>query len=275
MPLTPIITDCPSCSRKVRVPEELLGKLVRCPTCGHTFTASLTPAQTDAGDNPHPGDRPPTLELDEPAQVPQTGESPPEPASAPEPVRRQSPDDLQPCPYCGERIAANALRCKYCGEVLDEEEEDDERPWEESRRRFRGRRDAEPHRGVLILVLGIISIVLAGFVWCSVIGLPLGIAAWVMGQADLRKIRNGSMDPEGEGLTQAGKICGIIGTILDSLCGLGVLLYFGFIFTWFGAMRNNPGGPFVAPVPPVPPPKKVPAGFVPERLRDYLPPRLG
>jgi predicted Zn finger-like uncharacterized protein len=33
---------CPSCQRTLRVPESLLGQLVKCPTCQQTFTAALT-----------------------------------------------------------------------------------------------------------------------------------------------------------------------------------------------------------------------------------------
>src|SRR5438445_13612932 len=38
------IVDCPSCSRKLRVPDELLGKKVKCPTCSGTFDAVAAPA---------------------------------------------------------------------------------------------------------------------------------------------------------------------------------------------------------------------------------------
>ena len=37
------------------------------------------------------------------------------------------------------------------------------------------------------------------------------------GNNDLREIRAGKMDRAGEGITQAGRICGIIGTILGCL----------------------------------------------------------
>lgn len=67
---------------------------------------------------------------------------------------------------------------------------------------------AAPHRGVLVLVLGILSIVVCAF---------LGPFAWIMGQGDMKKIAVGSMDPSGKGLTQAGMICGIIGTVLLAL----------------------------------------------------------
>ncbi len=63
----------------------------------------------------------------------------------------------------------------------------------------------KPHRGTLILVLGIL-----GLVVCQ----PIGIAAWIMGSGDLKQIDAGQMDPSGRGLTNAGKICGIVATIL-------------------------------------------------------------
>ena len=74
----------------------------------------------------------------------------------------------------------------------------------------------EPHRGTLVLILGILSIVLQCF--------PLGLVAWILGSGDLKKIRARQMDPEGEGLTKAGWICGIIGTCLGGLfCCMGIL----------------------------------------------------
>lgn len=79
-----------------------------------------------------------------------------------------------------------------------------------------------PHRGVLILVLGIISLTV-----CA----PIGIVAWVMGSGDLKKIRAGIMDPEGKGLTMGGMICGIISTVLLIL----LVLFYALIFLVFGA----------------------------------------
>lgn len=63
----------------------------------------------------------------------------------------------------------------------------------------------KPHRGTLILVLGILSLVVCG---------PLGIFAWIMGSGDLKEMGAGIMDSSGRGNTQAGKICGMIATIL-------------------------------------------------------------
>ncbi|MBX3352418.1 MAG: hypothetical protein KF684_05745 [Phycisphaeraceae bacterium] len=75
-----------------------------------------------------------------------------------------------------------------------------------------------PHRGVLVLVFGILGLVL-----CFL----FGIAAWVMGGADLRQMDAGHMDPEGRGLTQAGKICGIIAVVLQLIGIVFVAVFFG------------------------------------------------
>jgi hypothetical protein len=90
-----------------------------------------------------------------------------------------------------------------------------------------------PHRGTLILVFGII-----GLVMCQ----PLGIAAWIMGNGDLRAMREGRMDPSGEPLTTAGKVCGIIATVM--LCA-GVLMgcaYFLIVMVVFGAAAAGAAG---------------------------------
>src|SRR5262245_51054468 len=83
---------------------------------------------------------------------------------------------------------------------------------------FRGR--GQPHRGVLILVLGILSLMVCGV---------LGIFAWIMGKRDLELIRQGQMDKEGEPLTKVGYILGIVGTILFMIQMLIFVAYFIFI----------------------------------------------
>ncbi len=63
----------------------------------------------------------------------------------------------------------------------------------------------KPHRANTILILGILSLIV-----CA----PLGIFAWIMGNADLKAMEGGTMDPAGRSNTSAGRICGIIGTVL-------------------------------------------------------------
>lgn len=65
-----------------------------------------------------------------------------------------------------------------------------------------------PHRGGTVLALGIIGIVL-----CFI----TGIIAWVIGNNDLKEMKRGLRDPEGESLTKAGMICGIIATVMAAL----------------------------------------------------------
>jgi predicted Zn finger-like uncharacterized protein len=172
----PEFINCPQCERKLRVPDDLLGRSVKCPTCGTTFTAPATAAEAVAIPSAGPGE-----------------EAPPESYQV-EDLRRTGPahghDDLAAEEY---------------GEVP-------------SGLRRRRRADLQPHRGTLILVLGILSIVVCGF---------LGPVAWIMGSHDLKEIRAGRMDPEGEGTTNGGRICGIIGTILMVIsvcCGSASML---------------------------------------------------
>lgn len=101
----------------------------------------------------------------------------------------------------------------------EDELEYDDRP----RRRHRGRGHLTPHRGGMILTFGIISLVI------GCIGLIFGIMAWVMGNNDLREMRAGRMDPEGEGMTQAGRICGMISVILHIVAVVFYMIIFGIL----------------------------------------------
>lgn len=88
-----------------------------------------------------------------------------------------------------------------------------------------GRRK-EPHRGTLILILGVL-----GLMACQI----LGIAAWVMGSSDLQAMKAGRMDPEGQSMTQIGHVLGIVSTVLLVLQLLLVCVYFVFV----GAVISN------------------------------------
>ncbi len=245
------IIDCPSCSRKLRVPDELLGRQVKCPTCEHKFQAAA-PAPAA----PAPG----TSRTEVLSQSVLPNEVPSEPAdpqSLPQPVEEEQ---LRNCPHCGQPVPPKVERCPACGGGVDEEE-DEERPWDEPQLPS-GRRDAEPHRGTMILVFGILSI--CG-VSCLGLTLPLGIIALVMGRNDLKKMRENVMDSEGQGLTQAGWICAIIGTIFSGLTCLGMTAYISFVFLFIGQMRKQVP-PRPAPVPVKPAPERAP------QLKDRPPP---
>jgi hypothetical protein len=89
-----------------------------------------------------------------------------------------------------------------------------------------------PHRGVMILVFGIL-----GLLVCVI----FGIVAWVMGNGDLQEMAGGRMDPSGEGLTKAGKICGMISVIL-TLVGI-VLWVIIMVLAAGAAAAGAAGGP--------------------------------
>jgi hypothetical protein len=89
----------------------------------------------------------------------------------------------------------------------------------------------EPDRGVVVLILGILSLVFGCF------GVILGPIAMVMGKTDLNKIDRGLMNPAGRGSVSAGRICGIIGLVLGILQTLAILL--AIIFPVFMAAREK------------------------------------
>ncbi len=78
-----------------------------------------------------------------------------------------------------------------------------------------------PHRGTMILVFGILGLV------CCV---AFGIAAWIMGTQDLKDMAAGGMDKTGEGMTNAGKILGIISVVLTIIAIVG----YGIVFLTVG-----------------------------------------
>jgi len=164
---------CPSCDRPLRVPDDLLGHQVKCPACASTFTANAA--------GPAPRDDP----------------EPDRPRRRSDHFARRDEDEPRP------RRAA-ARRDDY-------EDEDEDRP----RRGGRGvsRRNLAPHRGGMILGLGIASLFFMPLV--------LGPIAWLMGNADLKEIRAGRMDPEGESQTNTGRICGMISTLLGAVVMVG------------------------------------------------------
>jgi hypothetical protein len=229
----------------LRITEELQGQRVRCPRCNHTFDS---PAEPESPANPlrAPQDLPLDLTLDEPSSSPA---APPSTAagllgaveltlSSEQPASTEAQPDPPP------RRTDKRL--------------DHDMP---SLRRLGPRLDAKPDRGAVVLALGIISLALIAAL-CAPVGAILGLVAWIMGQTDLRKMKSGQMDDQNRGMTQAGWICGILGTVLNSLLMLACGLFIGAI--WFSETSRPPNtqpipvtrppvAPKGLPLPPPPP----------------------
>lgn len=71
-----VTADCPSCGRKLRVPDELLGQLVKCPQCSAMFTAG-------AGGGPGPAAGPPSGAPADPPSAPRRPTPPADDADEP------------------------------------------------------------------------------------------------------------------------------------------------------------------------------------------------
>jgi hypothetical protein len=160
-----------------------------------------------------------------------------EPPSAPRSSPPRRPDSSPDWPPPRSVVRDSDRRRRY------EAEEDEDHPRRGRDRYDEPRRlDLEPHRGGLVMTLGIISLVCVAlfFLWVvpPVVGLGLGLTAWIMGHIDLRKIKNRKMDEDGLGGTQAGWICGIIGSILNLLVIVSCL---GFCMTMI--IYSNNAGP--------------------------------
>jgi hypothetical protein len=163
------------------------GATVECPTCGQSLEVPVL--QT-------------VLALDDPG-VPDVRRS----NGAPR--RSGHRRDDRYCPDCGAPVERADRYCPECDLELPR------------------RRRLEPHRGSLVMVLGILSLVVAPIV--------LGPIAWILGNEDLKKMRAGKMDPEGESPTNTGRVCGMIATILGIvMLVVGIIIaivFFSFVAT--------------------------------------------
>ncbi len=117
----PVITNCPECSRKVRVPDDLLGKKVRCPGCKVVFAAAAVPEE-----------------------VPEEAPAPPprRPAPAREERIRQAPPARRAPPPEEDDEAARPRAKAPAGDFQEEQDFEEEEDFEEDELP-RGRREHE------------------------------------------------------------------------------------------------------------------------------------
>jgi predicted Zn finger-like uncharacterized protein len=207
-PTAPVeIAPCPGCQARLSVATSDLGADVECPYCKTVYKAKkpgtgLSPVAPPPKRSELDDDRPSRRRRDEDddeEERPSRRRRDEEDEDRPSRRRRDEDDE-------DDRPSRRRRR---------EEEEEDDRP--RKRRRRRGG-SYEPHRGGLILALGILS-----FVGC---GIFTGIPAWIMGKGDLARMDSGIMDPEGRTLTNVGRILGMICVILTCVMFLVYCLIF-------------------------------------------------
>ncbi|HYE99889.1 MAG TPA: hypothetical protein VEJ18_13305 [Planctomycetota bacterium] len=120
----------------------------------------------------------------------------------------QAVSDRRPCPFCGEAILQSARKCRFCRRALDGSSPE--------------AAVSKPHvdpGGTGVLVVGI----LAWVFWMP--GFFLFPIVWAWGHAYVRDCRAKGVLPSGAG--QAGRILGMIGTVVAAiglLC-LGLFLF--------------------------------------------------
>src|SRR5205809_5827470 len=141
----PEVLTCASCQRELQVPEDLLGQDVQRPTCGATFLANLAGSRAASTAGSSAGSR---------------NHEAPSQSRALEKSRRRDPDEDDYDDYDRDRSRKSKVR----------------------RRR---RTDYEPHRGGMLMAMGIISIFMMQLI--------LGPITWVMANNDLAAMRAGRM----------------------------------------------------------------------------------
>ena len=239
----PIETICQGCSKKLRVADEHAGKQARCPSCGNIY---IVPQPTPTSYSPiaTPAYQPLAKEpANEPTREPmfanppakQLGErwfmkiddgrefGPVDRATLDQWLqeRRIGPTTRLKREYDTQWQLASAVFPSLGGNVpamsasggnpFSDQPQGGVNPYANSGFAGSATSYVEPHRGGMILALALVS-----WFTCFLVG----IAAWVMANEDLRKMRSGQMDNSGYGLTQAGQIIGIVNVVLSCL-GVG------------------------------------------------------
>jgi len=168
----PEIVNCPKCSKKLRVPDTLLGKTVTCPGCGKVFTAATDEAPAPEAVQKGPTSRraaPPPREEEEDAE---------RPARKRPRDEDEEDEDERPRRRKGEEEDEQDEdeRPRRRRREGDDEEDEDERPRrrrrsrdededDRPRRRGRGRARAEAAAkgpGIALLIVGILGLLIGG-----------------------------------------------------------------------------------------------------------------
>jgi hypothetical protein len=225
---------CTQCGQKLRVPDEHAGKLARCPQCQLELPVPGGTAPSSPGGNPFAGPMPSSSLRGTGRWYVKTPDG-----------ERYGPLDRSELERWRDSGRLNAQcelleegweQWKWADEVFPElaprmvassppPREGPRTPMvsdnpyaatlssqEPTRRDGSDFRYLKPHRGGLILGMGISNFVFC--MLCSFCSLAISIPTIVMAQNDLKEMENGVMDPSGEGITRAGWIMAMIQIVI-------------------------------------------------------------
>jgi len=215
----PQIVTCPDCGRKLKVPDDLLGKKVKCPGCGQKFVG-----ETDDAD-------------DETAASPSTGVAP-RPDDGPRSRRRvaeEEDDDDRP-------------KSRRRRDEEEEDEEDDDYP---IKKRRRDEDNPEPSKGEIVtgwervrfglnliviglwlLVATVVIAVLGSLILAMFVGASFGsMAGGLPTGGPMTQQQASQLGGQAAGTLTAGLVGGCL---LDGLLGLMALAYVATTTTGLG-----------------------------------------
>src|SRR5438105_686820 len=164
----PQLIQCTSCNKKLRVPDNLIGKKVKCPACGSTFMAAMEEEELPTA---------PLIEEPQPASRRRPAPPPPEPGYeviSEEPRRRKAPPPPPPeeedeTEFEEKRPARPRARKRPIEDDYEEEEEE-ERPRRSARANW-----SKVRTGVTLVLLSICTVIASILV--AIIGVLIAAAA--------------------------------------------------------------------------------------------------
>lgn len=202
--------SCPECQKTLRTGDDKAGKTAKCPGCGNAITVPGSGGGSGGGEQfdyedygeEDYGDDYGADEFSDTGFPPRSGGS-----------------GKKACPMCGEQIKAAAVRCRFCGEYLEDHHVSTRSP----------RRDSS--LAVISLVSGITGLVFT--LCCGCISIPGGLTGIITGIIALNRVKAGEAD--GKGMAIAGIVCGAITLLIFVL-----LIVFGVAMEMQKFPRFNP-----------------------------------
>ncbi|HZT81593.1 MAG TPA: hypothetical protein VFA26_15310 [Gemmataceae bacterium] len=210
----PEIIQCPECGRKLRVPDDMRGKRVKCPGCGAPFTAGGDgqPQEDEAPKRPAAGEQ-------VAARRSASGRRPAEPEEEERPRRRED-EGVQERPSARRRPDADDD---------DYEDEDDRRGRGRGRRRPPREKDSvrdwqKVRLGVTLTAIAIITAIVLPFLMCCA-GFAVGAA--LVGSSGPKGPNAGTAAVGGGGIILIA-VLGFVGSVLVqalTIAGNGLCMF--------------------------------------------------